>query len=64
MSDLCSTVAGMVTLKGTMSTEGETLQVSADLTAARYVLSAVLLVIMQPNSEVPKGLMNYPVYQS
>jgi hypothetical protein len=28
MSDLCGTVAGMVTLKGSMSTEGETLQVS------------------------------------
>jgi hypothetical protein len=28
MSDLCGTVAGMVTPKGNMSTEGETLQVS------------------------------------
>jgi hypothetical protein len=28
MSDLCGTVAGMVTPKGSMSTEGETLQVS------------------------------------
>jgi hypothetical protein len=29
ISDLCGTVAGMVTPKGSMSTEGETLQVSA-----------------------------------
>jgi hypothetical protein len=28
ISDLCGTVAGMVTPKGSMSTEGETLQVS------------------------------------
>ena len=28
ISDPCGTVAGMVTLKGSMSTEGETLQVS------------------------------------
>jgi hypothetical protein len=28
LSDLCSTVAGMVTLKGSMSTEGEILLVS------------------------------------
>jgi hypothetical protein len=28
ISDLCGTVAGMVTPKGSMSTEGETLQIS------------------------------------
>jgi hypothetical protein len=28
ISDLCGTVAGMVTPKGSMSTDGETLQIS------------------------------------
>jgi hypothetical protein len=33
------------------------------LTGARYVLSAVaVLVVAQPSSEVPEGLMNYPVH--
>jgi hypothetical protein len=32
-------------------------------TGARYVLSAVsVLVVAQPSSEVPEGLMNYPVF--
>ena len=32
------------------------------LTGARYVLSAVsVLVVEQPSSEVPEGLMNYSV---
>ena len=45
-----------------MSTEGETLQVSVHLTGARYVLSAVsVLVVVQPISEVPEVFMNYPV---
>ena len=33
------------------------------LTGARYVLSTVsVLVVAQPISEVPEGLMNYPVF--
>jgi len=37
ISDLCGTVAGMDTTKGSMSTEGETLQFLSFLTGARYV---------------------------
>jgi hypothetical protein len=62
MSDLCGTVARMVTPKGSMSTEGETLQVSVYLTGAQYVLSAVsVLIVVQPSLEVTEGLMTYPV---
>ena len=33
------------------------------LTGARYILSDVsVLVVAQPSSEVPDGLMNYPVF--
>jgi hypothetical protein len=63
MSDLCSTVARMVTLKGSVSRERE--RHSKFLSypiGARNVLSAVsLLIVAQPSSEVPEGLMNYPV---
>ena len=47
-----------------MSTEGERhSKFLSYLTGARYVLSAVsVLVVAQPSSEVPEGLMNYPVY--
>jgi hypothetical protein len=32
-------------------------------TGARYVLSAVsVLIVEKPSSEVPEGLMNYPIY--
>jgi len=35
------------------------------LTGARYVLSAVsVLVVAQPSSEVPEGLTNYTVLRS
>jgi hypothetical protein len=35
------------------------------LTGARYILSAVsVLVVEQPSSEVPEGLMNYSVLSS
>ena len=38
ISDICGTVAGVVTPKGSMSTEGETLHISVlTLTGARYV---------------------------
>jgi hypothetical protein len=37
ISDLCGTEAGMVTSKGIMSTEGETLKFLSYLTGARYV---------------------------
>jgi hypothetical protein len=64
MSDLCGTVAGMVMPKGSMSTEGETLQVSVLPFGVQHVLSAMPhLVVAQPSSEVPEVLMNYPVYQ-
>jgi len=46
-----------------MSTEGETLKFLSYLTGARYVYPAVsVLVVAQPSSEVPEGLMNYPVH--
>jgi hypothetical protein len=36
-----------------------------NLTGARYVLSAVsVLVVAQPSSEVPEGLINYPVFSN
>jgi hypothetical protein len=65
MSDLYGTVAGMVTPKGSMSTEGETLlKFLSYLTGAQYVLFAVsVLVAEQPISEVPEGLIIYPVYR-
>jgi hypothetical protein len=45
-----------------MSTEAETFQVSVLPSGVRYVLSAVsVLVVVQPSSEVPEGLMNYTV---
>jgi hypothetical protein len=65
MSDLCGTAAGKVTRKGSMSTGGETLQVSVltySCSICPYVVS--VLVVAQPSSEVPERLMNYPVYQS
>ena len=37
ISDPCGTVAGMVTPKGSMSTEGETSKFLSYLTGARYV---------------------------
>ena len=37
ISDLCDTVAGMVTPKTSMSTEGETLKFLSYITGARYV---------------------------
>jgi len=64
ISDLCATVAGMVTPKMSMSTEGETLHFLSYLTADRYVHPAVsVLVVAQPSSEVLEGLKNYPVYE-
>jgi hypothetical protein len=59
ISDLCGTVAGMVTPKWGMSTEGETLQVS-DL-PYRCSIAPFCCVVAQPISEVPEGLTNYPV---
>jgi len=61
ISDLCGTVTGMVTPKGSMSTEGETLPVSV----LPYRCSicpplASVLGVAQSSSEVPEGLMNYP----
>jgi hypothetical protein len=54
----------MVTPKGSMSTEGEIFQASV----LPYRCSICppccvsVLVVVQPSSEVPEGLMNYPVY--
>jgi hypothetical protein len=65
MSDPCGTVAGMVTPKGSMSTEGETLQFSVLPYSCSICPSAVsVLIVAPPSSEVPEGLMNYAVYQS
>ena len=45
-----------------MSTEEETLQTWRDSLRIDMLLSAVpVLVVAQPGSEVPEGLMNYPV---
>ena len=45
-----------------MSTEGEILQTWRDSLPIDMLLSAVsVLVVAQPSSEVPEGLMNYPV---
>jgi hypothetical protein len=65
MSDLCGKAAGKVMPKGSMSTEGERLQVSVlpySCSICSYAVS--VLVVVQPSSEVPEGLINYPVYQS
>jgi hypothetical protein len=45
-----------------MSTEGETLQVSVLPYRCSIAPSVFVLVVAQPSSEVPEGLMNYPVY--
>jgi hypothetical protein len=61
ISDFGGTVARMVTVKGSMSTERHSKFLSY-LTGARYFLSAVsVLVVAQPSSDVLEGLMNYPV---
>jgi hypothetical protein len=60
----------MVTQKASMSTErerererGRHCKFLSYLTGARYVLSAVsVLVGTQLSSEVPEGLMNYHIY--
>jgi len=63
ISDLCGTVAGMVTAKGSMSTEGQTLQVSVlPYRCSICPLLVSVLVVEQTSSEVPEGLLNYPVY--
>jgi hypothetical protein len=66
MSDLCSTVARKVTLKGSMSTEGETLQVSVlpSICSKKSPYAGSVLGVAYPNSEVPEWLMNCSVYQS
>ena len=50
--------------KGSMSTEGETHKKNCrDSLPIDMLLSAVsALVVAQPSSEVPEGLMNYPVF--
>jgi hypothetical protein len=53
MSDLCGTAAGMVTPKGSMSTERETLKVSVlpySYSICPYAVS--VLVVAQPSSLV------------
>ena len=53
----------MVTPKGSMSTDGETLQVSVlpyGFSICPPLVS--VLVVAQPISEVPEGLVNYSVY--
>jgi hypothetical protein len=53
MSDLCGTAAGMVMLKGSMSTEGETLQVSVlPYSCLIYPYTVSVLAVAQPSSEV------------
>ena len=51
-------------LKGSMPTEGETQKKTwRDSVPIDMLLSAVsVLVVAQPSSEVPEGLMNYHVY--
>jgi len=52
----------MVTPKGSMSTEEEALQVS--VLPYRFSICPPLVsvsIVAQPSSEVPEGLMNYPV---
>jgi len=63
ISDLCGTVAGMVTLKGSMSTEGNHSKILSYFLPIDMFHSAVsvLVVAQQPCSEVPEGLTYYPV---
>ena len=60
----CGTVAGMVTPKGSMSTEGETFQISVlPYVPIDMLLSASpVLVVAQSSSVFSEGLMNYPAY--
>jgi hypothetical protein len=61
--DLCGAVAGMVTPKWSMSTEGETIQVAVLPYRCSIFPSAMSVsAVAQTRSEVPEGLMNYPVY--
>jgi hypothetical protein len=62
MSVLCGTAAGMVTPKGSMSTEGETDTPSSVLPYRCSIVPSALsvLVVAQPSSEVPERLMNDP----
>jgi hypothetical protein len=62
ISDPCGTVTGMVTPKGSISTEGETLQVCLTLLVLDIFFLLSVLVIAQPSSEVADRLMNYPVF--
>jgi len=63
ISDRCGTVSGMVTPKERMSKEGDTLHVSVLPYRCSICPPLVsVLVVAQPSSEVPEGLMNYPVY--
>ena len=54
----------MVTPKGSMSTEGETLpSFCPTLQVLDMLLSALsVLVVVQLSLKVPEGLMNYPVF--
>jgi hypothetical protein len=58
MSDLCSTVAGMVTPKGSMSTEGETPSFCPTLQQLHMSVCCVCLGCYADEFEVPEGLMN------
>jgi hypothetical protein len=63
ISDLCGTVASKFTPKGSMSTEGQTLQVSVLFYRCSICPPLVsVLVVAQTSLEVPEELINYPVY--
>jgi hypothetical protein len=64
MSNLCGTVAGMVTPMGNITTEGERLQVSVVPYTCSICPFCCVVDVAQTSSEVPEGLMNYSVYQS
>jgi hypothetical protein len=61
MSDLCGAVAGMVTPKESMSTEGDTSSFGPTLQVLDIFYAVSVLVVAQPSSEFPEGRMNYLV---
>jgi len=55
----------MITPKGSLSTVPSTQKPWRDSLPIDMLLSAVsVLVVVQPSSEVPEGLTNYPVYNT
>jgi hypothetical protein len=63
MSDLCSTLAGMVTAEGEHVNRGrDTASFCPTLQVLDMSFLLSVFVVVQPSSEVPEGLINYAIY--